>query len=67
VQQNHDFRDEAEMQAYQVSLAEELAEMGWLLLGVDVERRSGKDRRTARRSSSDRRSETFAGTAAEKR
>ena len=51
----HDFKDEAEMQAYQMSVAEELSEQGWMLLGMDVERRSGRDRRGVARGTPNRR------------
>jgi hypothetical protein len=54
-QERHDFGDEDEVQAYQMSIAEELAAVGWLLEGVDRERRSGQDRRGVRRGTPDRR------------
>lgn len=53
--QEHDFDDEAAIQAYQVSIAEELSEHGWRLEAVDRERRSGRDRRGAERTTPDRR------------
>jgi hypothetical protein len=54
--QRHNFTDEAALQGYQVSMAEQLAERGWLLFGVDCDRRIGQ-RRAARRNGSDRRTD----------
>jgi hypothetical protein len=56
-QQRSDFRDEDELQQFQVSIAERLSEQGWILLGADVDRRAGGDRRAALRGTSDRRAE----------
>jgi hypothetical protein len=53
--QEHNFDDEDAMQAYQMSIAEQLSERGWLLEGVDRDRRSGRDRRAALRPTPDRR------------
>jgi hypothetical protein len=53
--EQHDFPDEAALDAYQVSIAEQLTEAGWFLWGFDRERRTGLDRRTAGRRPSDRR------------
>jgi hypothetical protein len=53
--QRRDFDDEDTLQAFQVSIAERLTEHGWILFGVDVDRRSGKDRRRIARDSLDRR------------
>jgi hypothetical protein len=49
------FIDEASVQAFQVALAEKLTEAGWFLWGVNRERRTSADRRTARRDTPDRR------------
>jgi len=53
--EEHDFPNEAAMEAFQVALVERLAEAGWFLWGVDRERRSGRDRRGTDRNSPDRR------------
>jgi hypothetical protein len=50
-----DFGTEADLQEYQVALAERLSELGWVLLGPDVDRRKGTDRRRAPRTTADRR------------
>ena len=54
-QEHHDFPNEAELDAYQVSIAEQLTEAGWFLWGFDRERRTGPERRTAGRRPTDRR------------
>ena len=54
-QEQHDFSDEAALQAYQVAIAEQLTEAGWFLWGFDRERRTGPDRRTAGRRPTERR------------
>jgi hypothetical protein len=56
--EEHDFDDEAAMEAFQVSLVERLTEKGWLLWGSDRDRRSGQDRRGAARGTPDRRRTT---------
>jgi hypothetical protein len=53
--QEHNFDDEDAMQAYQMSIAEQLSERGWLLAGVDRDRRSGRERRGVPRATPDRR------------
>jgi hypothetical protein len=53
--EQHDFPDEDALQRFQMNLADRLASAGWLLWGVDRQRRSGADRRAALRPSSDRR------------
>ena len=54
--EQHDFPDEDALQQYQMSIADRLASAGWLLWGVDRQRRSGTDRRgTTRDQSNDRR------------
>lgn len=50
-----DFRSDADVEAFQMALAERLSELGWVLLGPDVDRRGGEDRRRTSRSASDRR------------
>lgn len=57
-EQRNDFGSEDEVQAYQVSIAERLSEQGWILLGVDLDRRVTSDRRAADRGTSDRRAST---------
>ncbi|MGE0591792.1 MAG: hypothetical protein AB7G23_01560 [Vicinamibacterales bacterium] len=47
--QQHRFDTEDAIQRFQVTLAEELSEAGWLLFGVDRERRTGRERRTTGR------------------
>lgn len=55
LREQHDFPDEEALQGYQVAIAEKLASAGWLLWGVDRQRRTGSDRRLTPRASSDRR------------
>jgi hypothetical protein len=50
------FFDEATLNEYQIALAERLAAEGWFLWGVNRDRRSGSDRRSAPRTTTDRRS-----------
>jgi hypothetical protein len=42
----HRFDGEAEVQAYQVRLAEEFSAAGFILIGENHERRSGRERRS---------------------
>ena len=49
---HHEFRNEQELQDFQVMLAEQLSSQGWLLWAFDRDRRSGSERRTAPRPSS---------------
>ena len=51
----HDFTTEADLDAFQISTAERLAEGGWLLWAFDEDRRQLKERRSAGRGSHDRR------------
>jgi hypothetical protein len=53
-----DFRTGADVEAYQIQLAERLSELGWILLGADVDRRRGVDRRQQPRKTADRRQAT---------
>ena len=53
--EEHDFPNEAAMEAFQVALVERLTEGGWFLWGFDRERRSGRDRRGSDRTAPDRR------------
>jgi len=53
--EEHDFPNEAAMEAFQVALVERLTEAGWFLWGFDRERRSGRDRRGSDRNKPDRR------------
>ncbi len=55
LREQHDFPDEETLQGYQVAIAEKLASAGWLLWGVDRQRRAGEERRATPRGSSDRR------------
>jgi hypothetical protein len=50
----HQFRDEDALQMFQISIAEQLAEHGWTLFGVNRDRRVG-ERRAQRRDTPDRR------------
>ena len=51
---HHDFHDEGTLQVYQISMAERLAESGWILYGVDRQRRM-MERRAVQRGTADRR------------
>lgn len=53
--EHREFPDEQAMEAYQMAVAERLAEAGWFLWDFNRDRRLGSDRRGARRSSTDRR------------
>lgn len=53
--EQHEFPSEEALQAFQVNIAERLTADGWFLWGYDRERRTGRDRRKADRSSPDRR------------
>lgn len=55
LREEHDFKDEDTLQGYQMALADRLASAGWLLWGVNRQRRSGPDRRKTGRDTSDRR------------
>lgn len=55
IRKEHALSSESEVQAFQVSLAEELAQAGWFLWGFDRERRASRDRRVGNRGGSDRR------------
>jgi hypothetical protein len=46
----HEFRNEQELQEFQVMLAEQLTSVGWLLWDFDRDRRSGAERRTTPRA-----------------
>jgi hypothetical protein len=50
-----EFDNEPALDAFQIALAERLTNSGWFLWGVNRERRQARDRRTAPRSSPDRR------------
>jgi hypothetical protein len=50
------FDADSAMESFQVSFAERLIAGGWILWGIDRERRSGHDRRGATRKTTDRRS-----------
>ena len=51
------FEGEAEVQAYQVKLAEDFSAAGFMLIGENHERRTGRERRNITRGI-DRRAET---------
>ena len=53
--EQHDFADEDALQSYQMAIADRLASAGWLLWGVNAQRRTGAERRAAARQSPDRR------------
>lgn len=48
VRKQYRFGGEDEMQSFQVALAENLTSTGWVLWGVDRDRRRGERRRTPR-------------------
>ena len=49
------FAGDEEVETFQVSFAERLMATGWILWGVDRERRSGRERRVGARDAVDRR------------
>src|SRR5919108_1233036 len=53
--EDYSFESPKGMEAFQVSFAERLIASGWILWGVDRERRSGHDRRSGERDMPDRR------------
>jgi hypothetical protein len=55
LREHHYFDNEDALQSYQMALADKLASAGWLLWGVNRQRRSGPDRRRTGRDTSDRR------------
>jgi hypothetical protein len=57
VRKQYRFGGDAEMQLFQVTVTENLSSTGWVLWGVDRDRRRG-ERRSAARSASDRRMAT---------
>lgn len=54
-QRRHTFDGEAALEGFHVWLAEQLMSSGWILWGIDRDRRSGRDRRGAQRDARDRR------------
>jgi hypothetical protein len=60
--EDYSFDSPMGMEAFQVSFAERLIASGWVLWGIDRERRSGHDRRTAGRDAPDRRAPVKIGT-----
>ena len=55
LREHHDFDNEDALQNYQMALADKLANAGWLLWGVNRQRRGGPDRRRTGRDTTDRR------------
>jgi hypothetical protein len=53
--EDYNFDSPMGIEAFQVSFAERLMAGGWILWGIDRERRSGQDRRTGDRDTPDRR------------
>ena len=53
--ERHDFPDEKALEGYQMDIADKLAAAGWLLWGVNRQRRGGPDRRHTVRPTADRR------------
>jgi len=51
------------VQAYQIELAEEFSSGGWVLMGENYDRRTGRERRTVRRGDEDRRVSAGSATA----
>jgi hypothetical protein len=56
--EQHDFADEDALQNYQIAIADKLAAAGWLLWGVNRQRRNGAERRVASRGTDRRRRST---------
>ena len=56
LQQCFRFSTDSARDAYQVSMTERLIADGWVLWGVDRDRRQGEERRQVARDSADRRS-----------
>jgi len=54
--EQHDFADEDALQKYQMAIADRLASAGWLLWGVNRQRRNGLERRAGTRGNDRRRS-----------
>jgi hypothetical protein len=54
--EQHDFKDEKALESYQIAIADKLAAAGWLLWGVNRQRRTESDRRRAGRPTPERRS-----------
>ena len=55
LQEHQSFDSEDALEGFQVWLAEELISSGWILWGIDRDRRSGRDRRLAGRETPERR------------
>ena len=53
--EQRDFIDENALNAFQIELAEKLADQGWFLWDYDRDRRAGGERRRTSRATSDRR------------
>ena len=53
--EQHDFPDEDALQKYQMAIADRLASAGWLLWGVNRQRRNGSERRNGTRGNDRRR------------
>ena len=53
--EEHDFPDEAALEAFQVEIGTKLTNAGWFLWGLDRERRGGRERRGTSRATPDRR------------
>jgi hypothetical protein len=56
--EDYRFDHDKGMEAFQVSFAERLIASGWILWGIDRERRSGRERRADERAIADRRAST---------
>ena len=65
--EQHDFPSEDALQSYQMAIADKLASAGWLLWGVDRQRRTGAERRGAARETPDRRRRTAAADSSDAR
>jgi hypothetical protein len=53
--EQHDFPTEEALEGYQIAIADKLATAGWLLWGVNRQRRAGPDRRKTSRNTPERR------------
>ena len=64
LREEREFPDEEALQGFQMAIADRLASAGWLLWGVDRQRRTGTDRRGTARTSPERRSRVAYDTTA---
>jgi hypothetical protein len=53
--EQHDFPNEEAVEKFQIDIGEKLTNGGWFLWGFDRDRRGGRDRRSAPRTTTERR------------